>query len=189
MAKKKELAKPAKKPRAKKSHGPGTGGWGWGTKSSGWSDSASGCHFDNLWIAPWGYEGSLRQLPVLDCKAHGHEPATLIRDYRSELGSLWLCCKCSQQILVRTVGCSRHHWTRAQSGGCQLDGGVTQKADRLCWIKSFRWDDEFKNTAGTCDPWPLTSTIKSVAWGMRAAKAWLPLIAGLSFLIALTRRW
>jgi hypothetical protein len=50
-----------------------------------------------------------------------------------------------------------------------------------------RWASEFKATSGKCDPWPFTSAIDSLGWGMRATKTWLPLIAGISFLIALIR--
>lgn len=51
-----------------------------------------------------------------------------------------------------------------------------------------RWKAEFTETAGKRDPWPFTRVIESLGRAMREAKTWLPLIAGVLFLIALVRR-
>lgn len=72
--------------------------------------------------------------------------------------------------------------------GANSMGELLRKRIDYAESNPSRWEAEFKNTAGKRDPWPLTNAIESVGRGMRAAKAWLPLIAGLSFLIALIRR-
>jgi hypothetical protein len=51
-----------------------------------------------------------------------------------------------------------------------------------------RWDAEFKANAGKRVPWPFTSAIEYFGRVMRELKAWLPLLAGIAFLIALIRR-
>ena len=51
-----------------------------------------------------------------------------------------------------------------------------------------RWNVEFKLTAGKRDPWPFTAGIERLGRGMREAKTWLPLAAGVSFLMALVLR-
>lgn len=51
-----------------------------------------------------------------------------------------------------------------------------------------RWRDEFQKTAGKRDPWPFTGKIENVARASREAKTWLPILAGLSFLVALLSR-
>lgn len=51
-----------------------------------------------------------------------------------------------------------------------------------------RWDAKFAENAGKSDPWPFTKGIESLGRVMREAKTWLPLIAGILFLIALARR-
>jgi len=48
-----------------------------------------------------------------------------------------------------------------------------------------RWNTEFHATAGKRDPWPFTGAIESLGSNMRAAKTWLPLIAGALFFVAL----
>lgn len=50
-----------------------------------------------------------------------------------------------------------------------------------------RWKAEFKDNAGKGD-WPFTGKIVSLGRRMREAKTWIPLIAGLAFLVALFRR-
>jgi hypothetical protein len=54
-------------------------------------------------------------------------------------------------------------------------------------LNPSRWASEFDAAFGKRDPWPFTSVIDALGWGMRATKTWLPLLAGISFLIALRR--
>lgn len=51
-----------------------------------------------------------------------------------------------------------------------------------------RWDKEFKANAGKRVPWPFTNKIECLGNVMRQLKAWIPLIAGIAFLIALIHR-
>jgi hypothetical protein len=51
-----------------------------------------------------------------------------------------------------------------------------------------RWNAEFEATAGRRDPWPFTHTIEMLGSWQRLMKTWLPIAAGLAFLIALFRR-
>lgn len=51
-----------------------------------------------------------------------------------------------------------------------------------------RWGDEFKTTLDTRDPWPFTDGIEFSGRVTRELKTWLPLLAGISFLIALVTR-
>ena len=51
-----------------------------------------------------------------------------------------------------------------------------------------RWKAEFEDNAGKGNPWPFTGAIDSLGRGMREARTWLPLVAGLLFVIALVRR-
>jgi hypothetical protein len=61
--------------------------------------------------------------------------------------------------------------------------------DRIKYAEDdpVRWKAEFAATAGTRDPWPFTSAIESLGIAMRAAKTWLPLLAGAFFFVALFR--
>lgn len=47
------------------------------------------------------------------------------------------------------------------------------------------WEKEFSKTKGKRDPWPSTKGIDNLGRLMRELKAWLPIAAGLFFLIAL----
>jgi hypothetical protein len=51
-----------------------------------------------------------------------------------------------------------------------------------------RWGAEFKENAGKRVPWPFTSRIERLGRVTRELKAWLPLLAGMAFLIALLYR-
>lgn len=51
-----------------------------------------------------------------------------------------------------------------------------------------RWDAEFKANAGKRVPWPFTNGIERLGRVTREMKAWLPLLAGMAFLIALLYR-
>jgi hypothetical protein len=51
-----------------------------------------------------------------------------------------------------------------------------------------QWDAEFKANAGKRVPWPFTIAIERLGRVMREMKAWLPLLAGMAFLIALLYR-
>jgi hypothetical protein len=59
--------------------------------------------------------------------------------------------------------------------------------DRINYAEAnpVRWSGEFATTAGKRDPWPFTSAIESLAGAMRTGKTWLPLIAGVLFVMAL----
>lgn len=49
-----------------------------------------------------------------------------------------------------------------------------------------RWRKEFSETLGGQGvPWPFTEKIENLGWLTRELKAWLPILAGLFFLIAL----
>ncbi len=48
-----------------------------------------------------------------------------------------------------------------------------------------RWKKEFDETTGKRDPWPFTAGIESLGSWTREAKTWLPLLAGVFFLIAI----
>src|SRR5207245_2529400 len=48
-----------------------------------------------------------------------------------------------------------------------------------------RWQDEYDAAKGNPDPWPSTRGIVRLGYSMRALKTWLPLAAGITFLIAL----
>ena len=47
------------------------------------------------------------------------------------------------------------------------------------------WNSEFKQNAGKRVPWPFTSQIESLGRISREVRVWLPLLAGIAFLIAL----
>jgi hypothetical protein len=51
-----------------------------------------------------------------------------------------------------------------------------------------RWEAEFRENARKRVPWPFTRSIESLGRAMREARTWLPLIAGVSFFIALVWR-
>ena len=51
-----------------------------------------------------------------------------------------------------------------------------------------RWEAEFRVNAGKRDPWPFTKGIENLGRVMREVKVWLPLLAGIAFLIALAHR-
>jgi hypothetical protein len=51
-----------------------------------------------------------------------------------------------------------------------------------------RWNAEFEEKAHKMDPWPFTKEIESTGRLLRNARAWLPTLAGLLFVIALLRR-
>ena len=51
-----------------------------------------------------------------------------------------------------------------------------------------RWEAEFRHNTGKRSAWPFTNKIEGVGRIFRWAKTWLPLAAGLSFLIALLSR-
>jgi hypothetical protein len=53
---------------------------------------------------------------------------------------------------------------------------------------TVRWQNEFEETAGKRDPWPFTRKIEKLGRGLREAKPWLPILASLSFLMALLSR-
>ncbi len=65
-----------------------------------------------------------------------------------------------------------------------------QHRDRINYAEAdaARWSREFAATAGKRDPWPFTSGIERLASYLRDAKTWLPLSAGVSFVIALFAR-
>lgn len=50
------------------------------------------------------------------------------------------------------------------------------------------WESEYKASAEEVDPWPFTKGIENLGRLMRQIKVWLPLLAGISFLIALIYR-
>lgn len=47
------------------------------------------------------------------------------------------------------------------------------------------WEKEFSETKGKRDPWPFTKEIENVGRWTRGLKAWLPIAAGLAFVVAL----
>lgn len=51
-----------------------------------------------------------------------------------------------------------------------------------------RWADEFRKNTGTQSAWPFTNRIERLGRIFRWAKTWLPLAAGLLFLVALLSR-
>lgn len=51
-----------------------------------------------------------------------------------------------------------------------------------------RWEKEFNTNKGKRVAWPFTRTIEILGRVMREIKVWLPVLAGLAFLIALIRR-
>jgi hypothetical protein len=53
---------------------------------------------------------------------------------------------------------------------------------------SDRWKQEYSVAAGKRDPWPFTSTIEQLGRVQRRFKTWLPVGAGISFLIGLLFR-
>jgi hypothetical protein len=51
-----------------------------------------------------------------------------------------------------------------------------------------RWQNEFTETSGKRVAWPFTDRADSLGRWMREAKTWIPLAAGVSFLVALFSR-
>jgi hypothetical protein len=51
-----------------------------------------------------------------------------------------------------------------------------------------RWKREFDETMGKRDPWPFTAAIEVIGAWQRLVKTWLPISAGIAFLIALLQR-
>jgi hypothetical protein len=94
------------------------------------------------------------------------------------LASFWSKLSVALVIIALGVSVAGAKWVgeslRAQIEYAEADGS--------------RWEAEFKVNAGTRSPWPFTRAIDSLGRWMREAKIWLPLIAGLSFIIALASR-
>ncbi len=65
-----------------------------------------------------------------------------------------------------------------------------QHRDRINYAEAdaARWSREFAATAGKRDPWPFTAGIERLASYLRDAKTWLPLSAGVCFVVALFAR-
>jgi hypothetical protein len=72
--------------------------------------------------------------------------------------------------------------------GAKWMGELHRKRIEYAETDPSRWQAEFRDTAGKFNPWPFTRKIEWVGRRMRSAKTWLPLIAGISFLVALVRR-
>jgi hypothetical protein len=51
-----------------------------------------------------------------------------------------------------------------------------------------RWNREARDALGRRDPWPFTPAIERLGRILRESKTWLPLLAGLAFLLALFAR-
>jgi hypothetical protein len=91
------------------------------------------------------------------------------------LASFW--SKLSIGLVVVAVGFSLV--------GAKWMGELHRKRIDYAAANPSRWQAEFKDSAVKSDPWPFTRRIVWLGGAMRWAKTWLPLTAGLSFLIAL----
>jgi hypothetical protein len=69
--------------------------------------------------------------------------------------------------------------------GAKWMGELHRKRIDYAESDNSRWKKEFDDTMGKRDPWPFTTGIESLASWMREAKTWLPLLAGVFFLIAI----
>lgn len=69
--------------------------------------------------------------------------------------------------------------------GAKRMGELHRKRVEYAESDSGRWGKEFSDTADKRDPWPFTNEIENLGRWMRELKAWLPIAAGLAFLIAL----
>jgi hypothetical protein len=69
--------------------------------------------------------------------------------------------------------------------GAKWMGELHRKRIDYAAANPSRWQAEFKDSAEKSDRWPFTRRIVWLGRAMRWVKTWLPLAAGLSFLIAL----
>ena len=72
--------------------------------------------------------------------------------------------------------------------GAKWTGELHRARIEYAETDASRWKAEFQESAAKRDPWPFTKAIEYLGRAMREAKTWLPLIAGVSFFIALVRR-
>jgi hypothetical protein len=72
--------------------------------------------------------------------------------------------------------------------GAKWMGELHQKRIDYAESDPSRWKAEYTEASGKRDPWPFTSVIERVGRVTREAKTWLPLLAGVLFLIALLLR-
>lgn len=91
------------------------------------------------------------------------------------LTSFW--CKASVLLVILSLALS--------SLGAKMMGEWHRKRIDYAETDPTRWSTEFGDTAGKRDPWPFTTAIESAGKVLRFGKAWLPLVAGACFLVAL----
>lgn len=71
--------------------------------------------------------------------------------------------------------------------------GAKLMSQKLCsqWEKAERspeeWSRAWEEAERNHSPWPFTSDIQALGRRLRACKLWLPLLAGLCFIVALLR--
>jgi hypothetical protein len=71
--------------------------------------------------------------------------------------------------------------------GARILGGLLRGRIRYAEKNAIRWDREFNESNSGANHFPYTKSIDNIAVVLRELKAWLPLLGGLSFLIALFR--
>jgi hypothetical protein len=94
------------------------------------------------------------------------------------LGSFW--SKLSVALVIVGLGLS--------VAGAKWMGELHRK--RVDYASSAsRWNAEFQAQSGQPGDWPFTKTIVVSGRALRAAKSWLSLSAGVSYVIALLYHW
>ncbi len=73
--------------------------------------------------------------------------------------------------------------------GAKIIGELALDRINYAEADSSRWKAEFDKNCGKRDPWPFTGRIETMACAMREARLWLPLAAGVFFLVALVTHW
>lgn len=99
----------------------------------------------------------------------------VFRSLEGVMGNPWAKISLSLVLLCLTI-----NLLTAKYMG-ELHRKRAERAERD-WSK---WEKEFSETKNKRDPWPFTKKIEIVGRLTRELKAWLPIFAGLFFLIAL----
>ena len=105
------------------------------------------------------------------------------------IGANWAAFGSVQKILT-------NGWARASLGlvigslgltliGAKCMGELHRRQIDYAAADPERWERECAAALGRIGPWPFTKGIERLGRGLREAKTWLPLAAGISFLIAL----
>ena len=94
------------------------------------------------------------------------------------LASLW--SKLSVGIVIFALGLN--------VGGAKWMGESLRKRIDYAESDGSRWKGEFDDNVGKLSHWPFTEGSDSLGRVMREAKTWLPLIAGIFFIVALASR-